>query len=108
MICLGECLHLDVDYLPLIYKELLEIKTMYKSNQIENNKKFEEVKKVCDKLASTIEDDDPFSDGSHEIFNAQFPMENKLKIKSFQHELVEDPLMRNKLVNFAELLKFFF
>lgn len=92
-------MNLELDYLPLIYKEVLEIKTICKSNQIENNKNSEEIKKIGEKLASTIEDD-PFADGSLDTFDAQFPIkESKKKLIEFQHQLRDEPLVEQKLVN---------
>lgn len=99
MLSLYDCLNLEIDYLPLIYNELLELKTMCKNNQLENNKNYEEVKQVCEKLASTIEEDDPFADGSIEAFDAEFPKTEKKKLKSLETQLVEEPTLDKKLVN---------
>lgn len=104
MFYLCKCVNLEVDHLPLIYQELLEIKNICKSNQIENNKNSEEIKKIGEKLAFTIEDD-PFADGSLDVFDTQFPIKkSKKKLKEFQHQLQDEPLIEQKLVNcnFAE------
>lgn len=111
---LFQCLKLEAEYLPLIYKEVLEIKALCKSNQIETNENSKEIKNICEKLASAVEEEDPFADGSMDTFDAEFPKREKKEIKAFELRLLEEPLTNKKLVTYnlveqiVEKLYFYF
>lgn len=101
--CFLYALETETEYLPLIYKELLELKILYTTDRKETTEKFCKIEHVLSEMRENISNNevaDPFAEESIDLFDEAFPITKTDMVSTTNTKIFVDPLYKAKLVNY--------